>query len=352
MMDLRDLGNPTDFWEYFEKISKIPRCSGEEEKVREFIKNQAEMMSYETLVDKGGNLLIRIPSKSKANNSKIILQCHMDMVCEKNEKYTHDFSKDSLKLLLVEKDNKKWLTAEGTTLGADNGVGIAYLLTLMKKINQGELELGPLDLLFTVDEEIGLVGAINLESGLIDGKYLLNLDSEDDNRFTIGCAGGINTIATINVEFIEEAACVNRNMPLYVVHLAEETLKLRNKNLHDSSFAVLGVTYKRDVLDIRRAPSKAVINELTKASENVMVFDPLTDEAFGAKSGSLEETINGKDCIILVVNHSYFREKNIEDKINELAPNCCLIDTRNFVDSTKLKKSILYRCLGKPLKSG
>jgi UDP-N-acetyl-D-glucosamine dehydrogenase len=155
-----------------------------------------------------------------------------------------------------------------------------------------------------------------------------------------------------SVEFIEEAACVNRNMPLYVIHLAEEALKIRNKNMHDSSFAVLGVTYKRDVLDIRRTPAKTVINELGKASKNVMAFDPLTAETFGAKSGSLEETIKGKDCIILLVNHSYFRENNIEDKINELAPNCCLIDTRNFIDSTKLKKSIFYRCLGKPLKSG
>jgi UDP-N-acetyl-D-glucosamine dehydrogenase len=155
----------------------------------------------------------------------------------------------------------------------------------------------------------------------------------------------------MNIEFIEEAAAINRNMPLYVVHLAEETLKMCGKQMHDSSFAVLGVTYKRDVLDIRRTPSKPVINELGKACKNLMVFDPLTAETFGAKSGSFEETIKGKDCIILLADHSYFRENNIEDKINELAPNCCLIDTRNFIDSTKLKKSILYRCLGKPLKS-
>ena len=213
-MDMRDLGNPTDFWEYFEKISKIPRCSGKEEKVREFIKNQAEMMGFEALVDKGGNLIIRIPSKSKVDKPKVILQCHMDMVCEKNEKITHDFSKDSLKLSLFERDNDKWLTAEGTTLGADNGVGIAYLLMLMKKIYQGEVEFGPLDYLFTVDEEIGLVGANNLDSGLIDGKYLLNLDSEDDDRFTIGCAGGVNTIGTIKVEFVDISDDIKNLIPL------------------------------------------------------------------------------------------------------------------------------------------
>lgn len=153
----------------------------------------------------------------------------------------------------------------------------------------------------------------------------------------------------LSLEFVEEAAAINKNMPLYVIHLVEEALKRRNKTLRDSSFGVLGITYKRDVLDIRRTPSKTVVTELCKASKNVMVFDPLTDETFGAKSASLEETIKNKDCIILLVNHSYFREKNLEDKINELAPNCCVVDTRNFIDSIKLKKSILYKCLGKPL---
>ena len=153
----------------------------------------------------------------------------------------------------------------------------------------------------------------------------------------------------ISIEFIEEAAAVNRNMPFYIVHLAEETLKIRNKTLQDSSFAVLGVTYKKDVLDLRRTPSKTVITELSKATKNVMVFDPLTSETFGTKGGNLEETITDKDCIILLVNHSYFIDNQIEDKINKLAPNCCLIDTRNFIDSIKLKKSILYRGLGKPL---
>ena len=155
----------------------------------------------------------------------------------------------------------------------------------------------------------------------------------------------------INVEFIEEAAAINRNMPFYILHIAEETLKTINKTMQDSSFAVLGVTYKKDVLDLRRTPSKTVIEELSKVSKNVMTFDPLTSESFDTKSGSLEETIIDKDCIILLVNHSYFRDNNIEEKINNLAPKCCLIDSRNFIDVTQLKRSIIYRCLGKPLVS-
>lgn len=152
----------------------------------------------------------------------------------------------------------------------------------------------------------------------------------------------------LNLEFVEEAAVINKNMPLHVIHLVEETLRLDNKTLRDSSFAVLGITYKRDVLDIRRTPSKTVVTELCKFSRNVMTFDPLTDETFGAKTATLDETIKDKDCIVLMVNHSYFRENNLEDKINKLSPNCCVVDTRNFIDSKKLRKSILYKCLGKP----
>jgi UDP-N-acetyl-D-glucosamine dehydrogenase len=152
----------------------------------------------------------------------------------------------------------------------------------------------------------------------------------------------------LDVEFVGEAARINRNMPLYVVHIAEESLKTRKKLLKNSSFAVLGVTYKKDVPDIRRTPAKTVIAELRRASKNVMAFDPLSTESFGSKSGSFEETVKDKDCIILLVDHSYFREINIEDRINNLAPDSCLIDTRNFIHSSKLKKSVFYRCLGKP----
>jgi UDP-N-acetyl-D-glucosamine dehydrogenase len=152
----------------------------------------------------------------------------------------------------------------------------------------------------------------------------------------------------LDINFVEEASEINRNMPFYVIHMAEEALKRRGKTIENSSFAILGVTYKKDVADVRRTPAKTVITELLKLSKDVAVFDPFTSEAFGARSGSLEDAIANKDCVILLVDHSYFRENSIEQKLNELSPDCCLIDTRNFVDQKKLKKSILYRCLGKP----
>ena len=197
---LRDLGNPSEFWEYFEKITRIPRCSRNEKLIREFIIREANNFKLEVKVDRIKNLLVKIPSKIKnENNKKVILQCHMDMVCEKNEDIDHDFSKDPLKLKIIEIDNEKWLTAKGTTLGADNGGGIAYLLTLMKKIYNKELDFSPLilSLLFTVNEEKGLSGVFRIGDDFIDGDYLINLDSEDDDTITIGCAGGTQTVVDI-----------------------------------------------------------------------------------------------------------------------------------------------------------
>ncbi len=185
---LRDLGTPSEFWEYFEQISKIPRCSGNEKLIRNYVKQVAENFGFETKIDKARNLIVIIPPKiKKMDYTKVVLQCHLDMVCEKNEGITHDFSKDPLKLKIVEIDKEKWLTAERTTLGADNGVGIAYLLTLIKKIYLGEFDFGSLmlDLLFTVNEERGLTGALLIDKNLINGNYLINLDSEEDNKFKI-----------------------------------------------------------------------------------------------------------------------------------------------------------------------
>ncbi|MFX1601333.1 MAG: beta-Ala-His dipeptidase [Promethearchaeota archaeon] len=197
MLNLKELGQPSEFWEYFEKVSKIPRCSEHEEKIRFFIKEESERLGFNSKIDSAGNLVVNIPAKSKLIK-KSVLQCHMDMVCEKNESVIHDFSKDPLKLKVEKIENEEWITAEGTTLGADNGVGICYLLTLMKKIQKGELEFDSLgfDLLFTVDEEQGLRGAFAIENEFIDGNFLINLDSEEDDAVTIGCAGGL-------VHFIE-----------------------------------------------------------------------------------------------------------------------------------------------------
>jgi len=190
MANLADLGQPYDFWEYFLHILEIPRCSRNEEKIRNFIKAEAEKFGFNSKIDEIGNIVVKIPTINQKLNC--VLQCHMDMVCEKNEDVVHDFAKDPLRPKIIDIDGEKWITAEGTTLGADNGVGVCFLLTLMKKIHSKELKFETigLELLFTVREEYDMGGAKNIDPNLVHGNYLINLDS-GHKAITIGCTGGI-----------------------------------------------------------------------------------------------------------------------------------------------------------------
>lgn len=175
---------PKLLWEQFSEVSKIPRCSKHEEKIREYILAFAKKHNLESKTDKTGNVVVFKPaSKEMKDKPTVILQGHMDMVCEKNSDIKHDFLKDPIKL----KINNDILTADGTTLGADNGIGVATSLAILEDNN---LKLGAIEALFTVDEETGLTGAFALENNMLTGKKMLNLDSEDFGVITVGCAGG------------------------------------------------------------------------------------------------------------------------------------------------------------------
>ena len=185
---------PELLWKQFDEIRKIPRCSKHEEKIREYILEFAKQHQLETKTDDAGNVVIIKPaSTGMQDKPTVILQGHMDMVCEKNSDVDFDFSKDAIQL------NKEGdvLTAKGTTLGADDGIGVATSLALLE---DDSLKLGKLEALFTVDEETGLTGAFALESDLLTGKILLNLDSEDWGVLTVGCAGGGNSEITLPIE--------------------------------------------------------------------------------------------------------------------------------------------------------
>ncbi len=175
---------PKLVWKHFDEIRKIPRCSKHEEKIREYIVDFAKKQNLEYKTDKLGNIVIRKkPSDGMENKPIVILQGHMDMVCEKNSDVDFDFSKDPIQLKL----DSDILTADGTTLGADNGMGVAMSLAILEDTS---LKLGPIECLFTVDEETGLTGAFAMKSDMLTGKILLNLDSEDFGVLTVGCAGG------------------------------------------------------------------------------------------------------------------------------------------------------------------
>ncbi len=175
---------PKLVWKHFDEIRKIPRCSKHEEKIREYIVNFAKNNNLKYKIDKTGNVVVSKPASSGMENKPtLILQGHMDMVCEKNNDVDFDFTKDPIKL----KRNGDILTADGTTLGADDGIGVAIALAILEDTS---LKHGPLEALFTVDEETGLTGAFALESNMLTGKIMLNLDSEDFGVITVGCAGG------------------------------------------------------------------------------------------------------------------------------------------------------------------
>jgi dipeptidase D len=175
---------PKLVWTHFDEIRKIPRCSKHEEKIREYIVNFAKKQGLKTKVDVVGNVVIVKPATAEMQNKPtIILQGHMDMVCEKNSDVTFDFSKDPIQL----KINGDLLSANGTTLGADNGIGLAISLAILE---DSTVRHGPIESLYTVDEETGLTGAFAMKPDMLTGKTMLNLDSEDFGVLTVGCAGG------------------------------------------------------------------------------------------------------------------------------------------------------------------
>jgi dipeptidase D len=183
--------NPAPIWIYFEEICSIPRLSKNEEKIRKYLLEFAVRNNLESKEDEVGNILIVKPATPGMENRKtLVLQSHMDMVGEKNADYQHNWTADPI--IPVLKD--EWVTAKGTTLGADDGIGIASQLAILTDKN---LKAGKIECLFTVDEESGMTGAINLKPDFFTGRTLLNLDSEDEGILFIGCAGGMDTIGTM-----------------------------------------------------------------------------------------------------------------------------------------------------------
>jgi dipeptidase D len=187
---------PTLIWSYFENICKIPRPSKHEEKIIGFLMDFASKNNLSAKKDSEGNVLICKPaSLGMESHRTLVLQSHLDMVCEKNAETIHNFETDPI----IPYIDGEWVTAKGTTLGADCGIGIAAQLAIL---SSDDLTHGPLECLFTVDEETGLTGANALEPGFFSGGGLVNLDSEDEGELFIGCAGGIDTVVTIHYQTI------------------------------------------------------------------------------------------------------------------------------------------------------
>ncbi len=189
MNNLQNL-EPKQVWGIFHEITQIPRPSKKEQKIADYVKKFAADHKLETVVDKTGNVIIKkSATKGMENRKGVILQAHLDMVPQKNSDKKHDFEKDPIEALV----DGEWVRANGTTLGADNGIGVAAAMAVLAS---KDIPHGPIEVLFTIDEETGMTGAFGLKKGLLRGDILINLDSEDEGELYVGCAGGIDVAAT------------------------------------------------------------------------------------------------------------------------------------------------------------
>ena len=197
---------PKSVFEIFSQINQVPRPSKHEERISRWLQDWAAEHGIECMADEAMNVIMRVPaSAGYENHEGIILQAHMDMVCEKNGDVEHDFMTDPIQTYV----DGDWLKAKGTTLGADNGIGISMALAAISDKNLKHPEI---ECLFTVDEETGLTGAEKLQDGVLKGRRLINLDSEDDGQIFIGCAGGIDTLAKMHYEPIGGASLKDKNL--------------------------------------------------------------------------------------------------------------------------------------------
>ena len=187
---------PQNVWKHFYSLTQVPRPSGHLKKIQEFLLNFGKSIGVETFQDEAGNIIYRKPATpGMENRKKVILQSHMDMVPQKNNDTVHDFENDPIQTYI----DGDWVKAKGTTLGADNGMGVAAIMAVLE---DNTLKHGPLEALITADEETGMFGAFGLKPGTMQGEILLNLDSEDEGELYIGCAGGLDITATL--EYKEE----------------------------------------------------------------------------------------------------------------------------------------------------
>ena len=192
---------PSSVWLHFEQLNEVPRPSKKEERVIAFMKSFGENLGLETIVDPAGNVIIRKPATSGMEDRKgIILQAHLDMVHQKNADTKFDFDTQGIESYI----DGDWLKAKGTTLGADNGMGAA---SVMAVLSSTDIQHGPIEALFTIDEETGMTGAFNLQPGILTGSILLNTDTEDEGELCIGCAGGVDT--NIEMKYLQDPTPAN-----------------------------------------------------------------------------------------------------------------------------------------------
>jgi dipeptidase D len=317
-MKVRDL-SPTKIWNNFEDLNAVPRPSKNEERVIEFIKNFGLALGLITYVDPSGNVIIKKPASEGMESRKtIIIQSHLDMVHQKNADKEFDFFNQGIQSYI----DGDWVTADGTTLGADNGMGVATIMTLLAS---DDIDHPALEALFTIDEETGMTGAFELEKGILDGEILLNLDTEDDDEFSIGCAGGIDT----NTSKIYTQEKISKGIGLEVVvkglkggHSGMDIhLERGNANKIMNRILNLAVEYN---LQISQIDGGSLRNAIPRESFSII---SINDEGFLNKLDILAADIKN-ECIK--------SEPNLVIELNNIdspSMGLSIIDSKEVVDT-------------------
>ncbi len=260
---------PKLVWEHFYEITQIPRPSKKEEKIRAWVREWAKKHNFPFKEDKAGNFVISVPAtKGYEKSPVVVLQGHLDMVCEKNKGTKHDFENDPIKI----KRENGWITAEGTTLGADNGIGVA---AGMAAALDPKAVHGPLELLLTVDEETGMTGVNAMKKSFISGKILLNMDSEEDGVFYVGCSGGQDTVGTFEIDWTR-AKKGNQPVEVLVTGLKGGHSGLDIHQGRANAIKLLGYLLNKFEFpfQIARVTGGSLRNAIPREAETVLLVNP------------------------------------------------------------------------------
>jgi len=310
---------PKEVWNMFADLNAVPRPSKKEERVIQFMVDFGKKLNLETFVDKVGNVIITKPATNGLENRKtVVLQSHLDMVHQKNSDTIFNFEKEGIKMLI----QGDWVTADGTTLGADNGLGVASIMAVLAST---EIEHPNLEALFTIDEETGMTGAMGLEGGVLKGEILLNLDTEEDDEIGMGCAGGIDVTAirTYSEELVPETATAftisvkglnGGHSGMDIIKGLGNANKIMNRLLFEG--------YTNYGLKISEVNGGSLRNAIPRESFALITIDTASKEFFLLKTSELinnikEEFSTIESNLIIEIQETQLPEKVMELEIQE-----------------------------------
>jgi len=310
---------PKEVWNMFADLNAVPRPSKKEERVIQFMVDFGKKLNLETFVDKVGNVIITKPAtKGLENRKTVVLQSHLDMVHQKNSDTIFNFEKEGIKMLI----QGDWVTADGTTLGADNGLGVASIMAVLAST---EIEHPNLEALFTIDEETGMTGAMGLEGGVLKGEILLNLDTEEDDEIGMGCAGGIDVTAirTYSEELVPETATAftisvkglnGGHSGMDIIKGLGNANKIMNRLLFEG--------YTNYGLKISEVNGGSLRNAIPRESFALITIDTASKEFFLLKTSELinnikEEFSTIESNLIIEIQETQLPEKVMELEIQE-----------------------------------